>query len=200
MAWFVLFMPEELTAADGNTDRRMQEIAGHAGRLAAGLDWLVVRLCALIAAVLVLDVWLGVFVRFVWPLPITWTEELARYLMIWLALLAASAGIARRAHIGVEIVPSYLPAEARRWLRLALDVVAFGFFASLVVYGTGFAAKGLERATMIPGWSHFVPFLAVPVSTALCCIQLVLVAIRDFGAVEPPTDATIAGAGEAPRP
>ncbi|MEZ5863653.1 MAG: TRAP transporter small permease [Geminicoccaceae bacterium] len=180
----------------------MQEIAGHAGKLAAGLDWVVVRLCALIAAVLVLDVWLGVFVRFVWPLPITWTEELARYLMIWLALLAASSGIARRAHIGVEIVPMQLPVEARRWLRLALDIVAFAFFASLVVYGAGFAAKGFERATMIPGWSHFVPFLSVPVSALLCCIQLVLVAIRDLGAAVPPADATLveAATGEVPRP
>lgn len=188
----------------------MQHWAHRAGRLSAALDWLVVRLCALIAAILVLDVWLGVFVRFVWPLPITWTEELARYLMIWLALLAASCGIARRAHIGVEIIPMLLPVETRRWLRLALDVVAFAFFASLVIYGTGFAAKGLERATMIPGWSHFVPFLSVPVSTFLCCVQLVLVAIRDLGAAEPPADATLveaaAGAtpvamsGEVPRP
>lgn len=58
MARFVLFILAELIAAGGRTDRRKQEIEGHAGRLAAGLDWLVVRLCALIAAVLVLDVWL----------------------------------------------------------------------------------------------------------------------------------------------
>jgi TRAP-type C4-dicarboxylate transport system permease small subunit len=176
------------------------ETAWQAGRLAAGLDWLVARLCVVVLGLLVLDVWLGVVVRFVWPLPITWTEELARYLMIWLALLAASCGIARRAHIGVEIVPNMLPAPARRWLRLALDAVAFGFFALLAVYGWGFAEKGLARATMIHGASFFVPFLAVPVSAALCCIQLVLVAIRDLGAEEPPLDAVIAGAQGVPEP
>jgi TRAP-type C4-dicarboxylate transport system permease small subunit len=171
-----------------------------AGRLAAGLDWVVARLCLVVLVLLVLDVWLGVFVRFVWPLPITWTEELARYLMIWLALLAASCGIARRAHIGVEIVPNLLPAPARRWLRLLLDLLAFGFFALLAVYGWGFAAKGLERATMIYGASFFVPFLAVPVSAALCCVQLVLVALRDFAADEPPLDAAIAGIDQVHEP
>jgi len=178
----------------------MQGMARQAGRLAAGLDWLVARLCVVVLVLLVLDVWLGVVVRFVWPLPITWTEELARYLMIWLALLAASCGIARRAHIGVEIIPNLLPVEARRWLRLGLDLVAFGFFALLVVYGWGFAEKGLARATMIYGISFFVPFLAVPVSAALCCVQLVLVAIRDFGAEEPPLDAAIAGVDQVREP
>ena len=178
----------------------MVETARQAGRLAAGLDWVVARLCLVVLVVLVLDVWLGVLVRFVWPLPITWTEELARYLMIWLALLAASCGIARRAHIGVEIVPNMLPLATRRWLRLVLDAVAFGFFALLVVYGWGFALKGLDRATMIYGSSFFVPFLAVPVSAGLCCVQLVLVAIRDFGAEEPPLDATIAGVAGVPKP
>ena len=178
----------------------MREISSKAGRLAAALDWVTARLCLVVLVLLVLDVWLGVIVRFVWPLPITWTEELARYLMIWLALLAASCGIARRAHIGVEIIPNMLPVTARRWLRLMLDLVALGFFGLLLVYGWEFAAKGLSRATMIYGASFFVPFLAVPVSAGLCCIQLVLVAIRDFGAEEPPLDASIASVDQVHEP
>ena len=39
------------------------------------LNWLVERFCAVLLVVLVLDVWLGVFVRYVLPLPITFTEE-----------------------------------------------------------------------------------------------------------------------------
>ncbi len=178
----------------------MREISSKAGRLAAALDWVTARLCLVVLVLLVLDVWLGVIVRFVWPLPITWTEELARYLMIWLALLAASCGIARRAHIGVEIIPNMLPVTARRWLRLMLDLVALGFFGLLLVYGWEFAAKGLSRATMIYGASFFVPFLAVPVSAGLCCIQLVLVGIRDFGAEEPPLDASIASVDQVHEP
>jgi TRAP-type C4-dicarboxylate transport system permease small subunit len=39
----------------------------------------------------------------------SFTEELARYLMIWMALLAVSCEIAHREHIGVEFVFSRLP-------------------------------------------------------------------------------------------
>ncbi|MFT6775565.1 MAG: TRAP-type C4-dicarboxylate transport system permease small subunit [Paracoccaceae bacterium] len=67
------------------------------------------RTCVALLALFVLDVWLGVVARRIIPLPITFTEELARYLMIWMALLAVSCEIAHREHIGVEFVFSRLP-------------------------------------------------------------------------------------------
>jgi TRAP-type C4-dicarboxylate transport system permease small subunit len=60
-----------------------------------------------------------------------------------------------------------------------IDVLAFGFFAFLLVYGLGFVAGGARSFTMIYGLSKALPFAAVPVSAALACIQLVLVAIHD---------------------
>lgn len=60
--------------------------------LGARLNRVVEWLCALILAVLILDVGVGVFGRYVIELPVTWTEELAHYLMIWAALLAVSCG------------------------------------------------------------------------------------------------------------
>ena len=115
----------------------------------AGLSWLIERLCALLLIVLVLDVWLGVLVRYVIPLPLTFTEEAARYLMIWVALLAVSCGIARREHIGVEFLFDRLPKAAQRWVLLAIDVLAFTFFAFLVVHGIDMVDRGTRSFTMI---------------------------------------------------
>ena len=60
------------------------------------LNWVVERFCVLLMFLLVLDVWLGVMARYVLPIRVTFTEELARYLMIWMALLAVSSGISHR--------------------------------------------------------------------------------------------------------
>ncbi len=150
-----------------------------AGRASERLAWLTDRLCALLAVLLVIDVWLGVFVRYVWPLPITFMEEAARYLMIWVALLAVSSGIARREHIGVRLVFDALPEGLRRPLLLILDVLALAFFAFLLYHGLGLVEKGATRFTMIYGMTKTLPFAAVPVSAALACVQLVLVAVRD---------------------
>tara|TARA_R110002012_G_scaffold81645_3_gene206590 strand:+ start:6248 stop:6496 length:249 start_codon:yes stop_codon:yes gene_type:complete len=66
---------------------------------------------------LVLDVWLGVADRyyFHWQLP--WPEVMARYLMIWAAMLAVSSGVARRDHIGLTGFLMMLPFQLRRARR-----------------------------------------------------------------------------------
>lgn len=157
----------------------LQSIGDKAATLSHGLDWVVERICALLMIALVLDVWLGVMVRYLIPLPLTFTEELARYLMIWTALLAVSCGIAKREHIGVAFFIEKLPRSIRRWLLLAFDLLAFAFFAFLFMYGLDMVERGARSLTMVFGMSKALPFAAVPTAAALACIQLVLVALRD---------------------
>ncbi len=160
------------------------EAGNRAGALSDGVNWLVERVCAGLLVLLVLDVWLGVVVRYFIPLPITFTEEAARYLMIWTALLAVSSGIARREHIGVLLLIERLPMSLRRLILLLVDVLALAFFVFLLIYGIGLVEKGLTRFTMIFGFTKALPFAAVPVAAALASLQLVLVAVRDQAAFE----------------
>ena len=162
----------------------MDQVAQGALRWSQRLNLWTERLCVGILVILVLDVWLGVLVRYVVPLPITFTEELARYLMIWMALLAVSCGISRREHIGVLVLFERFPRPVRKWLVIVFDAIAFLFFGFLLVYGLGFVERGFSRLTMIydipKGW----PFIGVPLAAALACAQLALVAIYDYFAGE----------------
>jgi TRAP-type C4-dicarboxylate transport system permease small subunit len=153
--------------------------AERAGMLCEQLNYGVERVVAALLVVLILDVWLGVFARFVWPLPITFMEEAARYLMIWLALLAISCGIARREHIGIMALFDALPRALQPVLLALLDLIGLAFFAFLFVYGIGLVQSGANRLTMIYGISKALPFAAVPTAALLAVIQTVLVAIRD---------------------
>jgi len=157
----------------------LERLADVSARGSQRLNRWVERLCAALLVVLVLDVWLGVFVRYVLPLPVTFTEEAARYLMIWMALLAVSCGIARREHIGVQFLFDRFPRPVRRWMLLVLDILAFGFFALLLFYGLDLVDRGTRSFTMIFGLPKALPFAAVPVAATLACIQLAMVAVRD---------------------
>ena len=137
------------------------------------------RTCVVLLVLLVLDVWLGVFARYVWPLPITFMEEAARYLMIWVALLAVSSCIAKREHIGMQVLFVMLPAPARRVLLALVDGLGLVFFLLLLFYGIGMVERGARVTTMIYGISKQLPFAAVPVSAAFAVVQLALVASRD---------------------
>jgi TRAP-type C4-dicarboxylate transport system permease small subunit len=138
------------------------------------------RFCVALFAVLILDVWLGVLVRYVLPWNLTFTEELARYLMIWMALLAVSCGISHREHIGVMILFSRFPRGLRKVLAVSFDLIAFVFFAVILVYGIGMVERGFSRYTMIGQIPKAWPFMGVPLAALLACIQLFLVAIHDW--------------------
>lgn len=136
---------------------------------------------AILMAALVLDVWLGVIDRyyFRWQLP--WPETLARYLMIWAALLAISSGISRRDHIGLMSFVAILPPAVRHFLLVIVDILTLALFLYLVWYGIPFAMGGLNRGAMIFG-SNMAPFFAaVPVAAFLASVQVALALLRDLG-------------------
>jgi TRAP-type C4-dicarboxylate transport system permease small subunit len=148
--------------------------------LSAGINRWIELLCAGLLAILVIDIWIGVFGRYVFELPVTWAEELARYLMIWTALLAISCGVARREHVAVTALLHLVPIRIRRWFDVAIDLLAFAFFAFLCYFGIGMTQQGATQYATIFEMTMAIPFASVPVTSALVCLQLVLTAIRDF--------------------
>ncbi|MEP3278732.1 MAG: TRAP transporter small permease subunit [Stappiaceae bacterium] len=152
-----------------------------AASLSAGMNNLIEAIMAALLLALVLDVWLGVVDRyyFHWQLP--WPEVLARYLMIWAAMLAVSSGIARREHIGLTVLLTAIPVGVRHTLLIVMDVLTLALFLYVAWFGIGFAVGGASRQAMIFGASLAPFYAAIPVAAAVCSVQLVLVLIRDLG-------------------
>lgn len=138
-------------------------------------------LVAFLMLLLVLDVWLGVADRYVFHWQLPWPEELARYLMIWAAMLAVSSGISRREHIGLSAVLHRLPKPLRRALLIVMDLLSLALFAYVLWYGIPFATGGAARQAMIFGASLRPFYAAIPVAAAIASVQLVLVLLRDMG-------------------
>lgn len=153
-------------------------------RFSQRLNHWIERFCALLLAVMVLIVWFGVLQRYVLELGVTWTEELARYVMIWAALLAVSCGAHHREHIGFELLFSSLPQGLRNPLRVILDLVAITFFLFLAVLGVGMASDGLNQYAMIFGMTMLVPFASVPTAAALTAFHIIVLLLRDLMALD----------------
>jgi TRAP-type C4-dicarboxylate transport system permease small subunit len=158
----------------------LQHTLGRFVAFSVHLNRWVERICALLLAAMVLIVWFGVLSRYVLHLGETWSEELARYVMIWVALLAISAGAHRREHIGVEFLFLRLPPTVRRALRFAVDGAGLVFFVFMAVFGVGMAATGAHQYANIFGMTMLLPFAAVPVAATLTAVQILAVLARDL--------------------
>lgn len=98
------------------------------------VGWLLVALMG----VAVLNVLWQVFTRFVLAHPSGFTDELARYLLIWIGLLGASYGVGRHMHLAIDLLPARLSGRSRLYLNLLIEASVFVFaFAVLVVGGIG---------------------------------------------------------------
>lgn len=166
----------------------IQELGDRSAALSRRINRWIELVCAAILAVLIVDIWIGIFGRYVFELPVTWAEELARYLMIWAALLAVSCGVARREHVAVTVLLHRIPIRIRRWFDVGIDALAFAFFAFLCYFGIGMTQQGATQYATIFDMTMMIPFASVPVSSALVCLQLVLMGLRDFSVAGLPAD------------
>ena len=64
----------------------------------------------------------------------SWTEEIARYLLIGVVFVGASIGVAKNNHIQVDLLYRYLPQPVGRALALAVDALRIAFFTSMSVF------------------------------------------------------------------
>ena len=74
------------------------------------------------------------FTRYALNNSASWTEEIARYLLIGVVFVGASIGVARNNHIQVDLLYRYLPARACRALALLVDVLRIAFLGSMSVF------------------------------------------------------------------
>jgi len=63
----------------------------------------------------------------------SWTEEIARYLLIGTVFVGAAIGVAKNNHIQVDLLYRYLPAGLSRWMSRVVDVLRMAFFAAMTV-------------------------------------------------------------------
>ena len=156
------------------------KIAIAADKAGQRVNWVVERICALMMAVMVLAIWLGVLERYFLGLGMTWTEEFSRYVMIWAALLAISCCAYRREHIGLDILMQLLPGHVRPFVRFCLDCIGLAFFLFMTYYGIGMVGAGTGQYATIFGMTMFLPFASVPVASGLTSFQILVTMIRDL--------------------
>lgn len=124
---------------------------------------------ALIVAValLVFSVCWGVFTRYVLGAQANWTEELARFLLIWIALLGGAVAFGTRSHLGVDYFVGKLHPEGGKLMAVAAHLIVLLFAVSIFLVG-GFQVVRdsllMEQTTPALGWKMGYVYLALPIA------------------------------------
>lgn len=95
------------------------------------LKWLVIALMG----VMVLNVLWQVFTRFVLRDPSSYTEELARYLLVWVGLLGAAYAASQKMHLAIDILTARLHGRSRHYAEMFIYLCTFLFALTIMVIG-----------------------------------------------------------------
>jgi len=134
----------------------------------------------ILAAVMVLTVLVGIFFRYVLHNSLSWSEELARYLMIWAALLSISIGIKDKEHVGIQLIIRNMPIKYARILNFLVNIIILIFLGVLSYKGMYIAIKAIPQLSLGLGISMFWALLSIPVSGVLAIIQQIIQIINSF--------------------
>jgi TRAP-type transport system small permease protein len=133
---------------------------------------------AVLLGVVVASLLIQVVSRYILHLSVSWTEEMARYTLVWLTFLGAATAVVTRQQITVDVITSLFPGRFQRAIPAisaiaGLVAIVFLVSASRVLFGfpglSTTPAMGLELRWV---------YLAVPVSGGIFVLFLVSELVR----------------------
>jgi len=98
--------------------------------------------------------------------PSPWTEELARFLLIWIGLLGGSYAYHAKMHLGLDLLKEHLHGKFRLAQELAIHLLVILFSASVLIYG------GLRIVRMTNELKQYSAALGLPMSVVYYALPI----------------------------
>jgi TRAP-type C4-dicarboxylate transport system permease small subunit len=126
-------------------------------------DWLAFVLFWIMGFV----VFLQFFTRYVLNDALAWTEEIARYFLMWVTFVGAAVAMRRRTHIGVELLLLVLPERPARFVNFLVDFLVLAFVALLCWYSITITERmHIQRMTVFD-WPMSIVYGGIGIGCAL---------------------------------
>ena len=115
----------------------------------------------------------AVFFRYVLKDPIIWSEEAARYLMVWSTMLGISIATRQKAHLGIDIFISMAPKKIQRGLEIFSTLMMIVMFVFLTVISVVFIQSAIRTGNVSPMLRipFYIIYLALPLGFGLGAIR-----------------------------
>ena len=151
-------------------------------RISSTLNGVALTGAALAIVVMVASAGFQVIARYIFDAPPIWTEETARYAMVWAGLLGASAAF--RMKQDPTLFPDMVKHEGERGLALAMvraagvfifvtPILYYSFFGRNMDIARGFLARTLGREAEMLGVPMVFFTAAIPIAFAIIIVHVI---------------------------
>lgn len=99
------------------------------------IDKIIGTFLALLMGIMTLDVLWGVFTRYAMGDQASWSEELARFLLIWIGILGAAYAAGQDMHLSIDLLMPKLQKKGQIRLKLLISFMIAAFAFAVMVIG-----------------------------------------------------------------
>ena len=122
---------------------------------------------------MVVDVVLQILFRYVIGRSLFWTEELGRYILIWIIFLGASIAMREKKHIGIDYLVSKLKSPVNEIILKFGSLLIFFCAVVFIVYGIRISLIAMMQNTAALNIPIGYIYMAIPVSGILLILDLI---------------------------
>ena len=133
----------------------------------------------------------NVFCRFVLNFSLSWGDEVAMMLMVWLTFLGAAVGMRDRANYAFDFLARLLPAGAKRPVRLFSELVCIAMTTGIIFWGTKVTIEFRNWIMPATEVSRALVYMACPIGCLFVLIYALRNFIRDFSGIQEPLEEKI---------
>lgn len=136
------------------------------------LDKSLTRFLGLLMATMVVCITWQVVSRYLLSNPSTWTEELARFLLIWIGMYGSAYVFSIKMHLGIDLLTSKLEGNKALYVALFSMTVCGSFaFAAMVIGGANLVALTWDLNQTSPALGLKIAWIysAIPLSGVIIC-------------------------------
>ena len=113
----------------------------------------------------------NVVARYAFNSAITWAEEVARFLFVWLTFVGASFGLMKGLHLGMDMVVARLKPRTRSLIEVVNGFIILAFLGVWVVGGVHLIQANLDYMSPATGFSMGLVYLIGPLAAVLMGIE-----------------------------
>ncbi len=130
------------------------------------IDKILGNLLIVIMGVMVLNVLWQVFSRYFLGAPSSFTDELARYLMIWVGVLGAAYVSGKNKHVAIDVLPAKFSKKVQKRLKVTVQVLIILFCLFALVIG------GARLVFITYVLKQYSPALQVPLAAVYIVLPI----------------------------
>jgi len=132
----------------------------------------------ILSSVIIIGI-LQVFCRYLFNSSLMWSEEISRYMLVWIVFISLPIAVKSKKHISLNIFLQNCSPEIKKWMEIIINVIGIIIIVILAIYGIKLVALAkLLKAASMNIQMNFI-YIIVPITLIITVFHFIELLVKE---------------------